>query len=200
MPALTRRQVALLAVAAALFLIVLTGCDGSPVLKGFTDPRTAGRLSREAVGTQASGMYIHGSFQVPLEVEGMRLTSFASGKDTSAMISSFLGPGFSIRDTYIPCYKGISCEAIFWIVELEGAGEAVRLLSHMQQRIRNSSQFEGYLCISDGAVGQLHYARFAGSGTAFVHNYFYSRANRVYWVSMTGARQISLLRKFLPLF
>lgn len=182
---------------AVVVLLSMVGCGGSPIGKDMAGDEPAS-FYREAEERGGSG--VCRSFEAPLEVAGLHLTSFASGEDASVELTEFLGSGLTVLEIYTPCYKGVSGEIVFWIVELGEVTEAKTLLLQMQQHVQNSPLFKDYQELCDSCVEKLHYASYTGDGTVFVHHYFYRKENRVYWVSMSGARQVSLLRCFLPLF
>ncbi len=186
---------------ALLLFVTVAGC-GNPTAKTVPDPDQALKCSPRSTEDAArnDNCLVCRSLQVPLEVAGMRLTSFTTGEEALSQMNKCLGSDFTIQEVYIPCYKGVSGEIIFWIVELESIGEAETMLIQMEKHVQCSLDFEGYQHFADSTVDELHYGRYNGDGTIFVHHYFYRKGNRVYWVSMSGARQVSLLRRFLPLF
>lgn len=141
-----------------------------------------------------------GSCYFPHEVDGLRLTSVTTSDDAYPMFAEFIGPQHTIKDTHILCYKGNELQLVFWIAEMWNEEGARNLLVRMNRSISESNYFDEHLSFYDKIVGNFYYARFTGERTPFTHNFFYRKSRSVYWVSMSGEKDVPLVRKFVSHF
>ncbi|GAW93744.1 hypothetical protein [Calderihabitans maritimus] len=130
----------------------------------------------------------------PQALAGMPLVHLVTGEQAIAQISKLHGTNIPIENGYIAMYRSEDRQAVLWISESATSEEAEELLKIMDEKMPGSSAFSNYTVkVIDGKT----YYYVTGIG---MHNYYYLKGNRVYWLGTNVEPAEDILKEAVKLF
>jgi len=135
-----------------------------------------------------------GDLQLPSRVDDLHMDKLLTGEEALEHSRKIFGAEAPIRKAFVPYYSSGDAQGIVWILKLESACKARQHVDIINSYIKESETFTpcGSFFLQNVEVHHVEGLNF--------NNYYYSKDNYIYWISLAAGDPVPLFLKFYEKF
>lgn len=130
----------------------------------------------------------------PAQVEELDLKSVVSGEEALEHARQIHGDDAKFNKVYIPFYSSADKQAMIWVIEFDSAFAAKQHFKRINDRLTDAHDHDSLnpFFLQDVEVYHLQACN--------MYNYYYRKANHIYWVSLVTNVPLPLFLNFYEHF